>query len=718
MEDGQGIPCVIYAAKSTEDLRGSIPEQLRECREMVEADPRRSVVAEYKDEAFSAYRRDRGPGLRDATQHAEDLAAEYGVAELWAQHSDRIARGDGRMARHTVEVALWALKNDVRVRTLQDPGTFHDLLYAVVTGQRNNEDSKRKAISSQAGRKRAIARGEYVGHLPDGYRLISWLDAHGKLCKRLEFDPDRRPLFELIFRLALRGSNCGQIAKTVNNRGWLTKPVRRIDRPRPFDVGKIYDLLRNPRYAALSVYRGEVLARGHWPAYISERQHERIGQLLASARDGHSRGPLDVYLLARLAHCGRCGHPLRVHTGRPRRDGARPRSYVCSSHRALRGQAQCAAAPMDAHVAEAIVIASLPALLDRDPGDLDTSPWPAEGDSSRAGPYAELVRQTAVSQRRARELADAERLREWVELESDRRTDTTKGRTATLNRLLRSWFARLSIRVDPQTVTIEATRRHAVQPAEPIVVLVDRAAWVRAAPAGHRQMRRANHWEPAEVVGALQGWADEHGRSPRQVEWKLASRSHPSSLTVRRLFRDWNRALRRAGLERVPPPVRHPWGDEEIINALQGWQRRHGRAPSHIEWASSAVDRPCAQTVCAHFGNWVRALDVAGLDPPPRPPGRRTPWPRERIIQALRESNDENGHPPAGLHWIKATAKHPTVGTVRKRFGSWGKALAAANVDGAAAISRRGCARRQAQDADASSLSENAANTEQNCSRG
>ena len=90
---------MIYAAKSTEDTRGSIPDQLRECREAIEADPRRRLVAEYRDEAFPAYRRDRGPGLRDATQHAEDLAAQEGIAELWAQHSDRIARGDGRAAR-------------------------------------------------------------------------------------------------------------------------------------------------------------------------------------------------------------------------------------------------------------------------------------------------------------------------------------------------------------------------------------------------------------------------------------------------------------------------------------------------------------------------------------------------------------------------------------------------------------------------------------------
>ena len=55
----------------------------------------------------------------------------------------------GSSARHAVEIGLWALKNDVTVRTVQDPETFRDLLYAVVTGQRNHEDSRRKGLASR-----------------------------------------------------------------------------------------------------------------------------------------------------------------------------------------------------------------------------------------------------------------------------------------------------------------------------------------------------------------------------------------------------------------------------------------------------------------------------------------------------------------------------------------------------------------------------------------
>ncbi len=186
------IHCVLYAAKSTEDRRGSIPDQLNDCRRAPGDSADRLIVAEYSDEAFSAYSGDRGPGLVDAMRHVEELAREHGTAELWAQHSDRLARGDGRIARHAVEVALWALKRNIRVRTIQDPDTFRDLLYAVVTGQRNHEDSRRKGLALAAGRRRAVERGEYTGHTADGYKVTVTIE-NNQVMRRLEIDEDRRP---------------------------------------------------------------------------------------------------------------------------------------------------------------------------------------------------------------------------------------------------------------------------------------------------------------------------------------------------------------------------------------------------------------------------------------------------------------------------------------------------------------------------------------------
>src|SRR4051794_10617594 len=99
----RNAPAVLYAAKSTEDKRGSIGTQFEDSRAAAEG---REIVAEYHDEAASAFKSDRGPGLKAALEHAERLAP----CALIVQHSDRLARGDGKRAAHLVEHALWALK--------------------------------------------------------------------------------------------------------------------------------------------------------------------------------------------------------------------------------------------------------------------------------------------------------------------------------------------------------------------------------------------------------------------------------------------------------------------------------------------------------------------------------------------------------------------------------------------------------------------------------
>jgi hypothetical protein len=85
------IACVIYAAKSTEDRRGSIPGQLCECREAVQSAGGRTIVGEYSDEAFSAFAGSRGPGLAEAMRHAQELARDA-TAELWARSTVIVSR--------------------------------------------------------------------------------------------------------------------------------------------------------------------------------------------------------------------------------------------------------------------------------------------------------------------------------------------------------------------------------------------------------------------------------------------------------------------------------------------------------------------------------------------------------------------------------------------------------------------------------------------------
>jgi hypothetical protein len=72
--------CVIYAAKSSEDLRGSLSAQAADCRAAIAAEGAREVVAQYADEAVSGFSRSRGPGLSAALEQVRALAAEHGLA--------------------------------------------------------------------------------------------------------------------------------------------------------------------------------------------------------------------------------------------------------------------------------------------------------------------------------------------------------------------------------------------------------------------------------------------------------------------------------------------------------------------------------------------------------------------------------------------------------------------------------------------------------------
>ena len=85
---------VIYGAKSTEDTHGSIGTQLADCRALAEREGW-TVIGEFHDEAFSAYKGNRGPGLEAAKTLAAHAAAEDGRCVLVAQDADRFARGAG-----------------------------------------------------------------------------------------------------------------------------------------------------------------------------------------------------------------------------------------------------------------------------------------------------------------------------------------------------------------------------------------------------------------------------------------------------------------------------------------------------------------------------------------------------------------------------------------------------------------------------------------------
>ena len=299
------IPCILYAAKSTEDKRGSIPDQLADCRKKAEAEGQ-TVVGEYQDENASAFTGNRGGDLARAKEHAIRVGAEF-----WVQHSDRVARGDGITADHLAEVWFALRRHGVRMRSVQDDHNLEDAIRVVLIGERNNEDSKRKSLSVRDGmRRRATERGQHSGGKPPyGYR---WEDG------ALVAVEHEAAVVRRIFDEYLSGRTQQAIARVLNREGIKTQGIG--DK---WVQPTIRSILQNAAYTGKVRHNGELYDGTHAPIIGAEQfaAAEAMRATAATSRNnGGGRQPNGRHLLTRgLLRCS-CGAALMPRTS-PRTSG-------------------------------------------------------------------------------------------------------------------------------------------------------------------------------------------------------------------------------------------------------------------------------------------------------------------------------------------------------------------------------------------------------------
>lgn len=354
----KSIPVVLYAAKSTSDTHGSIPTQIEDCRALAERE-RWVIVGQCQDEGFSAYKGNRGPGLEEAKRLAVKAAADHGECMLLAQHSDRFARGSGDApgaADHLGELYFWARRHNIRLRSVQDDSNLEDALRAVLIGERNTEDSRRKSEAVKSGKRRAFERGNWQGGpIPDGYVAVRSMDDRGNKIVRLAIDPNRAPIILLMFDLANGGMAPRNIARRLNEDGYRTRTgaswIRR----------SVQYILTNHLYVGM-VTRNRTkagvkteLAQGTHPALIAPEVFKNVLKLTAQrdrAEGSNRRGrPNSRHYFARLAVCGKCGSRMNsVTSPYKRKDGSQRRTYLCSHVRA--GTGLCNAPSIDAELVE------------------------------------------------------------------------------------------------------------------------------------------------------------------------------------------------------------------------------------------------------------------------------------------------------------------------------------------------------------------------------
>jgi DNA invertase Pin-like site-specific DNA recombinase len=387
------IPCVIYAAKSTEDKHESIPDQLTDCREMAE-DKAWQVEPEWEftDEAFSAYSGNRGPGLEQAKAKAAELAAEYGRCVLVAQDADRFARGAGDApgsADHVYDVFREVKRRRAEMWTVR-LGRELNRRDAFDEGERSYGESERKSQAVKAGLKRRKKRGQAVGAVPVGYRVNKQVVEDEVITTRV-IDSSTLPTAERIFDLVEAGSTFGDVARTFNAEGLRTRPTKTAPDGKPWTPRAIRTIILN------TAYKGE---KGY-PAIIDADRFDAIHDSLnrmdeaAKAKRKGGRKPVDdSFFLKGVLFCKRCGAPMysRSQYGR---------NYTCREVRQSSGL--CDAPPVPAEFIEWHVLAHLDSFVDSVEG------WLQQQVESRSDQRRE--REHALVRQRAK-LTELERLQE------------------------------------------------------------------------------------------------------------------------------------------------------------------------------------------------------------------------------------------------------------------------------------------------------------------
>jgi Recombinase zinc beta ribbon domain len=257
----------------------------------------------------------------------------------------------------------------VRVRSVQDDHNLDDAIRVVLIGERNTEDSKRKALATRDGLKRRKDAGKPCGPLPDGYCIE---DPRVKDSPRV-VDPARAPLIRRAFMLAGAGRTPGEIARLLNAEGWRTRPRAGTSPKLGPTGGKPIQPCVVRTWLSSPAYKGERA----YAAIVDESVWQDAQGTLRSRRERRHGGPTPQatwFLRDIVVH--ECGSPM--YCSKTRRGH---RYYVCAQQRL--GTGMCRGS-VRADVLESVVLLRLEDYV----GDIDA--WASVRAAARSGRLEKL----------------------------------------------------------------------------------------------------------------------------------------------------------------------------------------------------------------------------------------------------------------------------------------------------------------------------------------
>lgn len=280
------------------------------------------VVRTYVDNDVSASSRKPRPQYTAMLKAIE--AGETDVVVAW--HVDRLTRKLTDL-EHLIELAqntglrIATVTGDVDLST--DAGRLVGrILASVARGEVERKGARQKRAQQQAAQQGRPAGGRRAfGYTSDGMGLVA---AEAELVRDG-------------YRHIVQGGSLKSLARDWNDAGFTTTACKltpdhathkcapgevcnvRTDHTkhqclgRPWRHDNVREVLKNPRYAGLRTYRGEIVGPAVWPALVDRETFEAAAAILGMPERRTTASTARKYLLPNLAVCGKCG--AKVTTG-------------------------------------------------------------------------------------------------------------------------------------------------------------------------------------------------------------------------------------------------------------------------------------------------------------------------------------------------------------------------------------------------------------------
>jgi site-specific DNA recombinase len=288
------------------------------------------VVAVHADNDLSAYSGKPRPGYQALLL---DLRAGTADAVIcW--HTDRLHRSPAELEEYIAVCEPRGVPTQTVKAGPIDLATPTGRAVARTVGAWARFEVEHQIERQQRARMQAATDGRWSGNKrPFGYQ------ADGVTVHQAEAEALQWAAGQVLAGVSLR-----QIARELNGRGVRTSTGRQWDSR---TLGRV---LRRPRNAGLSVYRGQVVGEATWPAILNPDTWRGVVAVLGDPARRSNPGRPPRWLLVNLAVCGVCGQPVIS------KSRARPNMviYTCSASSHLSRPA----APVDAFV-EAVIVERL-----------------------------------------------------------------------------------------------------------------------------------------------------------------------------------------------------------------------------------------------------------------------------------------------------------------------------------------------------------------------